>query len=87
MFVTNVKVRLRDVIPGGIAAGLMLEMITLIFPLYIANSPSFTGFGVVFGVLMVLLSFFFFLGLITVLGACVNAEVAERRRSRAGGLG
>jgi membrane protein len=78
----------RDILPGAIAAGVLFEALTLVFPLYfrlVTNSPQW---GQTFGFIFVLLFYFYLLGQIIILGGALNAEVAlSRQPSAASGSG
>ncbi len=87
------KQRLRGVIPGAIAAGVLFETLTLVFPLYfrlVTNSPQW---GQTFGFVFVLLFYFYLLGQIIILGGALNAEIDTSQeahakpRLKSGGLG
>lgn len=87
------KQHVRDILPGAIAAGVLFEALTLVFPLYfrlVTHSPQW---GQTFGFIFVLLFYFFVIGQIIMLGGAFNAEVGRNREDReapglpAGGLG
>jgi membrane protein len=92
--VPNRKIKWREVVPGALVAGVLLELVTLVFPLYVSLNSSLQRYGQTFGLLFVLMTFFFFLGLITMVGVEVNsvvhpppshdrqAAVVRRRRER-----
>jgi len=85
--VPNRRQRLRDIVPGALVAGGLLEGLTLIFPLYFKLSGGFASYGATFALFFLLLTYFYLLGQITMLGAAVNAEHtasrnAERTRSQ-----
>jgi membrane protein len=83
--VPNRKQRLSRVWPGALFAGIGFELLTLLFPLYIGLNKGINQFGKQFAFLLILLAFFFFLGLITMFGAELNAvlfESVERRPAR-----
>ncbi len=72
--VPNRKQHIRDTLPGAITAGVMFEVLTLVFPLYfklVTNSPQW---GQTFGLVFVLLFYFFLLGQIIMVGGAINAE-------------
>ena len=82
----------RDIIPGSIAAGVLFEALTLVFPLYfklVTNSPQW---GQTFGLVFVLLFYFFVISQVIMLGGAFNAEVGagheecEAPGMKAGGL-
>jgi membrane protein len=72
--------------PGALVAGLSFELLTQLFPLYIRLNPGINQFGRLFAFLFVLLAFFYFLGLITIIGAEV-IEVANQRVVSGAGVG
>jgi membrane protein len=67
------------VLPGAILAGIAFEALTQLFPLYIQLNRGINQYGRSFAFLFVLLAFFYFLGVITMLGAEVNAVFEQRR--------
>jgi membrane protein len=71
--VPNRKQAFRKIIPGALVAGVLFELITLVFPLYIALNRGLNQYGATFGLLFVLMTFLFFLGLVTMLGVEVNS--------------
>ena len=71
------KQHVRDILGGAIAAGVLFEALTLVFPLYfklVTNSPQW---GQTFGLVFVLLFYFFLLSQIIMLGGALNAEVGR----------
>ncbi len=64
---------LRQVAPGALVAGVLFEVITLVFPLYLAINRGINAYGKTFALFFVLLTFFYLLGLVTMLGAELNA--------------
>jgi membrane protein len=72
--VPNRRQRLRDVLPGALAGGALLELLTLAFPLYFGYSNGFATYGKTFALFFLLLTYFYFLGQIVMVGATVNAE-------------
>jgi membrane protein len=81
--VPNRKQRLRHVLPGAITAGVLLEAFTLLFPVYFKLAGGFASYGQTFALFFLLLTYFFFLGQITVIGGAVNAEYET---SKEGGM-
>ena len=71
--IPNRKQSLRNVIPGAVVAGLLFELIALLFPLYISLNKGLGQYGATFGLIFLLMTFFFFLGLITMIGVEVNS--------------
>ena len=85
--VPNRRQRVRDVLPGAITIGVLFEALTLLFPLYfklVTNSPQW---GQTFGLVFVLLFYFFLTSQLVMVGGSVNAEIGIRREGcRARGL-
>jgi membrane protein len=70
--VPNRKQELHKVWPGGVLAGVCFELVSLLFPFYVSVfNPGGTYGG--FALLFVVLTFFFFLGLITMVGVELNS--------------
>lgn len=67
------KLRPLHILPGAILGGVGFELLTLLFPLYVTLNTGINQYGRQFAFLLVLLAFFYFLGLVTVLGAEVNS--------------
>jgi membrane protein len=59
--------------PGAVVAGTLFELVSLLFPLYINLTNSAVTYGKTFGLFFVVLTFFFFFGLITMVGVEVNS--------------
>lgn len=75
-FVTpNRKQEWGKVWPGALVAGVAFEIIVLIFPLYLTVNKGINQYGATFGLMFVLLTFFFFFGLITMLGVEFNSVI------------
>jgi membrane protein len=86
------KQHVRDILPGAVAAGVLFEGLTLVFPLYfrlVTHSPQW---GQTFGFIFVLLFYFFVIGQIIMLGGAFNAEIGRNHEDceapglKAGGL-
>ena len=71
--VPNRRQRWSEVLPGAALAAGLLELVTLLFPLYLSLNHRLAAYGQTFGLLFVLMTFFFFLGLITMAGAELNS--------------
>jgi len=84
--IPNRKQEFRKVIPGALVAGILFELITLVFPLYISLNRGLNQYGATFGLLFVLMTFLFFLGLVTMIGVELNSvlypEEVEPRRNK-----
>ncbi|MGH7922036.1 MAG: YihY/virulence factor BrkB family protein [Candidatus Dormibacteraceae bacterium] len=59
-------------LPGAIFSGVMFYVLTLVFPLYLQLNKGINRYGSEFAFLFTLLFFFYFLGLITVIGIEIN---------------
>src|SRR6266536_5149284 len=71
--VPNRRQRLREVLPGALLAGIAFYLLTLLFPLYLSFNKGLNAYGASFAFLFIVMTFFYFLGLITMLGAELNA--------------
>jgi membrane protein len=85
--VPNRRQRWPRVLPGALLAGLAFEALSLLFPLYLYANAGLNQYGKSFGFLFVTMTFFYFVGVITMLGAELNARLepspAARDRRRA----
>src|SRR5260370_23811244 len=59
--IPNRKQEFRKVIPGALVAGVLFELITLLFPLYISLNNVINQYGTTFGLFFLLMTFCFFL--------------------------
>ena len=75
----NRTLRARQVLPGAVLAGVLLELLSLLFPLYVRETNDVATYGVVFALILLLITFFYLLGQITVIGAVLNAELEAPR--------
>ena len=73
--IPNRKQRFRKVVPGALVTGILFELVTLLFPLYLSINKGINQYGATFGLLFLLMTFFFFLGLITMVGVEVNSVI------------
>src|SRR5207302_791279 len=73
--IPNRKQDFRKVVPGALVAGVLFEAITLLFPLYLEINKGINQYGKTFGLFFLLMTFFFFLGLITMIGVEVNSVI------------
>lgn len=74
----------RRTLPGALAAGLLLEALAGLFPLYEHATSGAATYGALIALLFLLLTFFFLLGQITVIGALVNLELDAVRATEVG---
>jgi membrane protein len=71
-FVPNRTFRLKEVLPGAILAGVLIELLTLAFPLYQRVSHGFNTFGAQFGLFFLLAAWLYMLSQVLLLGAVYN---------------
>jgi membrane protein len=71
--IPNRKQEFRKIIPGALVAAVLFEVITLVFPLYLELNKGINQYGKTFGLFFVLMTFFFFIGLIAMIGVEVNS--------------
>jgi membrane protein len=77
--VPNRRQRFRRVLPGALAAGLMFEGLTLLFPLYFKLAGGFAAWGATFGLFFLLMTYVFLLGQILMIAGALNAEYDAMR--------
>src|SRR2546422_1826212 len=73
--IPNRSQHFRKVVPGALVAGVLFEAITLLFPLYLEINKGINQYGKTFGLFFLLMTFFFFLGLITMIGVELNSVI------------
>jgi membrane protein len=71
-FVPNRKFTLREVLPGAVLAGVLIEALSLGFPLYARFAGSFNAYGAQFGLFFVLATWLYLLSQLLLLGAVYN---------------
>jgi membrane protein len=81
--VPNRRMRLRQVLPGAVVAGVLFELVTLLFPLYLEVNRGIDRYGSTFALLFLLMTFAYVVGLVTVLGVEVNSVLHPLGVSRA----
>jgi membrane protein len=64
--------RLRSLWPGALIAGVLMEGLTLLWPLYAGLSHGFTTFGAAFALFFVLATWLYFFAQFALLGALAN---------------
>ncbi len=77
--VPNRRMRPREVWPGTLLATVLLMLYDILFPLYVNVLLDTGTYGAVAGFTVVSLLFFYYLSLILLLGAELNAWIAGRR--------
>jgi membrane protein len=89
-FVPNHTVRLRDILPGALLAGVLIEVLSLGFPIYAHMAGGFNTYGAQFGLFFLLATWLFMLSELLLLGAVYNrvrlgqpaVDTAVKRRER-----
>jgi membrane protein len=71
-FVPNRTFRLREVLPGAILAGVLIEVLTLAFPFYQRLSHGFNTYGAQFGLFFLIATWLYLLSQVLLLGAVYN---------------
>ena len=70
--VPNRTFRTRDVVPGGLVAGVCVEALSLAFPLYERIAGGFNTYGAQFALFFLLATWFYLLSQLILLGAVFN---------------
>jgi len=55
--IPNRKQEFRKVIPGALVAGILFELVTLLFPLYLSINKGINAYGATFGLFFLLMTF------------------------------
>jgi membrane protein len=71
-FVPNRTFSTRDVLPGALLAGVLIEALSFGFPLYARFAGSFNTYGAQFGLFFVLATWLYLLSQLLLLGAVYN---------------
>ncbi|MHB8587324.1 MAG: YihY/virulence factor BrkB family protein [Candidatus Dormibacteraceae bacterium] len=71
-FVPNRTFSLREVLPGAFLAGVLIEALSLGFPLYARFAGSFNTYGAQFGLFFLLATWLYLLSQLLLLGAVYN---------------
>ena len=82
--VPNRPQRVRAILPGAIAAGVLFEGFTLLFPLYFKVQHGFSTYGTTFALFFLLLTLAFWVAQIVMLGGAVNAELQHHQHTGSG---
>ena len=75
LLVPNRRQRLRRVLPGAVLAGVLFELVTLLFPLYFRMQARAPSYGQTFTFVFLLLFYFFVIGQIVMLAGALIAEL------------
>lgn len=85
LIIPNKPIRFKYVLCGTLVAAILLDIFLILFPLYIRRfMGSFVG---LIGFAVILITFFYYFGLILILGAQINAYFFERLQPFPDGLG
>ncbi|HET7421825.1 MAG TPA: YihY/virulence factor BrkB family protein [Candidatus Dormibacteraeota bacterium] len=71
-FVPNRTFRLRDVVPGALLAGVLIEVLSFAFPLYARFAGGFNTYGAQFALFFLLATWFYLLSQLILLGGVYN---------------
>jgi membrane protein len=71
-FVPNRTFTLGEVLPGALLAGVLIEVLSLAFPLYARIAGNFTTYGAQFGLFFLLATWLYLLSEVLLLGAVFN---------------
>ncbi len=71
-FVPNRTFRLGEVLPGAVLAGVLIEALSLAFPLYARLAGGFNTYGAQFGLFFLLATWFYLLSQLVLFGAVYN---------------
>ena len=71
--VPNRRMRWGSVWIGAAIAGVLFEALSLAFPLYLRLTGAGSGYGKTFGLLFLLMLYFYYIGILTMLGVEVNS--------------
>jgi hypothetical protein len=71
-FVPNRSFRLAEIWPGALFAGVLIEVFSLIFPIYARVAHGFNTYGQQFALFFLLATWLFFLSQLLLLGAVMN---------------
>jgi hypothetical protein len=63
---------MRQVLPGALLAGVLIEALSLVFPLYSRFAGGFNSYGAQFGLFFLLATWLFLLSELMLLGAIYN---------------
>ena len=69
---------------GAALAGVLFEGLSLVFPLYLRLTGGGSTYGKTFGLLFLLMVYFYFLGIVTMVGVEVNSLLHPGAGSRSG---
>ena len=85
-FVPHLPLRMRDVWPGALLAGVLIEALSLAFPLYAHVAGNFNTYGAEFALFLLLATWFYLLSQLVLLGAVLNKVLLDESVEVTGGL-
>ena len=71
-FVPNRTFTIQEVLPGAVLAGILIEVLSLAFPVYARYAGGFNTYGAQFGLFFLLATWFYLLSELLLLGAVYN---------------
>lgn len=71
--VPNRKQAWNKVWPGALLAGVLFEALVLVFPLYLQVNKGISNYGKTFALFLTLMAFFYFLGIVMMVGVEFNS--------------
>jgi membrane protein len=71
--VPNRKMDWGSVWIGAAVAGVLFEALSLVFPLYLRLTGAGSGYGKTFGLLFLLMLYFYYIGIVTMVGVEINS--------------
>ena len=77
-FVPNRRFKVRDVMPGAVLAGVLIEVLSLGFPIYARIAGGFNTYGAQFGLFFLLATWLYLLSELILLGAVYNRVRLEQ---------
>ncbi len=77
-WVPNRSFRLGELWRGAVMAGVLMEILTLLWPLYVRLSHGFNTYGATFALFFLLAAWLYFWAQLTLLGAVVNRFHTDR---------
>lgn len=80
--VPNVPLGLREVWPGALLGSFLFVIIIQAFPFYAANFGNFNRYGALFGLFFLIMTWFYFLAQVLLLGAELNSFLLPEVRGR-----
>jgi YihY family inner membrane protein len=71
-FVPNRTFRVRHLLPGALLAGVLIEVLSLAFPVYVRIAGGFNTYGAQFALFFLLATWFYLLSELLLVGAVFN---------------